>query len=387
MTRAHFLRAVFISRFLVATTSALFCFASFAFGQEPSANDTAGKLPPLAKVDEAALQRIRELRARIVESTKTDTTPAAKDYSAKIPRTGVPYDMVAIDGGEFLMGSPASEPGRSVDEGPQVRVRVKPFWMGKYEVTWDLYEPFMMNPLARNKDGTLKYPEKEEHLDSVDQVSMPTTPYMSMDFGMGKAGYPAICMTHHAANKFCEWLSFQTGHYYRLPTETEWEYACRAGTTTAYSFGDDPAKLADYAVFDPEQIRTGYEKVGTKKPNPWGLYDMHGNVLEWCLDQYSDQTYQRWKAGGEPVESPFVPAVKRYPRVARGGSWYDLAELCRSAARTLSDPAWQQGDAQLPKSLWYLTDAAWLGFRLLRPVEIPSAEEMYFLWNSGGVEQ
>ena len=98
--------------------------------------------------------------------------------------------------------------------------------------------------------------------------------------GMGTDGFPAVCMSQHSASKFCQWLSAQTGHYYRLPTEAEWEYACRAGTTTAHHFGDDPALLDGYAVFDPKYERVGYAKVGTKKPNPWGLYDLHGNVLD-----------------------------------------------------------------------------------------------------------
>jgi len=202
-----------------------------------------------------------------------------------------------------------------------------------------------------------------------------------MSFGMGIDGYPAICMTHHAANKFCEWLSFQTGHFYRLPTEAEWEYACRAGTTGPFSFPE--GEIEDHAVVDPMQIRVGYEKVGTKQPNPWGLYDMHGNVMEWCVDQYFPDAYARWGSG--PLENPFSRPETLHPRVARGGSWWDDPADVRSAAREFSSPDWQTIDPQYPKSLWYLTDAHWLGFRVVRPLEVPSVEEMIFYWNNSAV--
>ena len=133
-----------------------------------------------------------------------------------------------------------------------------------------------------------------------------------MTFGFGHDGYPAICMTQLAAKMYCKWLCAKTGRYYRLPTEAEWEYACRAGTTTAYSFGDDPDDLEDYGwYFDNSDDK--YQKVGTKKPNPWGLYDMHGNVYEWCLDWYGP--YPTGKAN-DPTGPP-----EGKEKVARGGSF------------------------------------------------------------------
>jgi len=346
---------------------------------------SASGLPFPKTIDEAIIriadeerERVAALRERILETTAKLDGASMKDYVSKIPKTGAPYDMVAIRGGEFLMGSPPDEPKRQNDEGPQVRVKVSPFWMARFETSWDQYEPFTLNAVPRNKDGTLVYPEHFKDSDPADLVSAPTIPYTAMDFGMGTTGYPAVCMTHHAANKFCEWLSFQTGHFYRLPTEAEWEYACRAGTTESYSCPTE--KLDQFAAFDPEQVRVRYEKIGAKKPNPWGLFDMHGNVMEWCLDQYRADAYQLWK--GDPVVDPLTRPESRHRRVIRGGSWYDLPEELRSARRFHPDSDWQAQDADITKSLWYLTDAHWLGFRIVRPLSVPSLDEMLYAWNN-----
>jgi len=290
-------------------------------------------------------------------------------YAEQIPGTSVTFEMAPIPGGEFLMGSPEDEPGRTEAEGPQRQVKVDPFWMGVTEVTWDLYRMFMFSELSGEKPG-------EDEV--VDGISRPTAPYVEMSFGMGVEGYPAISMTQHAAQKFTQWLSAKTGRFYRLPTEAEWEYACRAGTTTAYSFGDDPAEMKDYGWYwDISDYK--YAKVGEKKPNPWGLHDMHGNVMEWTLDTYTEKGYDP----GAAAENPWVRATTLYPRTARGGSWNDDPDKLRCAARVGSTPEWKMQDPQLPKSIWYLTDAQGLGLRVVRPVETPSAAEMFEYWNSG----
>ncbi len=208
----------------------------------------------------------RRAHARLTAAKAPEFTA----YKQTIPGTDVSYEMVPIPAGEFVMGTPGSEEGRRQDEGPQRKLKIDAFWMAKYEVTWDEYRLFMF--------------PKDPKDELVDAVSRPTRPYVEMSFGMGINGYPAISMTHHAANKYAQWLSARTGHFYRLPTEAEWEYACRAGTSTPYSFGDDATKLADHAWFAGNS-NGKYQQVGKRKPNPWGLHDMHGNVMEWTIDQ------------------------------------------------------------------------------------------------------
>jgi formylglycine-generating enzyme required for sulfatase activity len=156
------------------------------------------------------------------------------------------------------------------------------------------------------------------------------------------------------------------GKIYRLPTEAEWEYACRAGTKTAYSFGDDPANIGDYAwyVENAEKPRP----VCKKKPNPWGLYDIHGNVAEWCLDHYAANTYKTFAASTPAVGPVVLPDAKEYSYVARGGSWDDDADRLRSAARKASNPEWSVQDPQRPQSIWWHTDATFVGFRIVRPL-------------------
>ena len=340
-----------------------------------------GAAEPSPEVDRGPLPNENLLPVTKQVYTKFDKHEQTfESYEATVPERGS-IVMVPIEGGEFLLGSPESEANRRVDEGPQRKVSVDSFWMSETEVTWALYRAFMENGDPRQKDGTLKTVAPGDPLAKI--VSQPTPPYTPMHFDMGGGDYadeyPAIGMTQHAASKFCEWLSAQTGEYYRLPTAAEWEYAARAGTTTAYFFGDDPADLGDYAWFT-DNSDFEYQPVKQKKPNPWGLYDVHGNVAEWVLDHYTEDGYSEITDG---ANNPWQQATERYPREVRGGHWDQDPEDLRSAARMASDPDWKVQDPQIPKSIWYHTDALWLGFRIVRPVRIPSLEDVHRYWNTG----
>ena len=299
-----------------------------------------------------------------------------KPYAEPITHTDVTIEMVPIPGGTFTMGSPATEPDRGEAEGPQHQVKIDPFWMGKTEITWNQYEIWGENiDIARRKIFGSKATPNDLIADA---ITRPTPPYTDMSFGMGKQKNPAICMTQHAARMYCNWLSAKTGHYYRLPTEAEWEYACRAGTNTAYSFGDDQSQLDDYAWYAGISNES-YHDVGQKKPNPWGLHDMHGSVAEWTLDQYIPDSYkQRTKIVANPLEVP----TQLFPRVVRGGGWDDEPKMLRSAVREGSSEDWKQQDPQIPQSIWYHTDAHGVGFRIVRPLIVPSSEERAAKWDS-----
>ena len=331
-------------------------------GAEWPAGLALNTAPVAGKPDER--ETVNRIHARIVERQKTAQTKPGAKYGITVPNSTISFDMVPIPAGEFAMGAADSDATAAKDEKPQRKVRVDAFWMQAHEVTWDEYRLFMF------QTQTGRTPTKDA---LVDAVAGPTRPYVEMSFGMGINGFPAISMTQHAANKYAEWLSAKTGEFYRLPTEAEWEYACRAGSAA------DPsaAELAKLAWFETNSGGK-YQTVATKQPNAWGLYDMLGNVMEWTLDAYAP-----YPPASGVVANPMVKATQPYPHAVRGGSWNDPASSLRCSARVASDATWKQQDPQLPKSIWYMTDAQWLGFRLVRPVKIPTAEEMYAYWNSG----
>jgi formylglycine-generating enzyme required for sulfatase activity len=297
------------------------------------------------------------------------TDKAFQKYTETMPGSKVSFDMMPIPGGTYMEGSPKSEKDRNQDEGPQTKVEIKPFWMGKCEVTWDEYYVFADStehlPPEGEKGRLIRFKFKDRF---GDEITKPTPPYMDMTFGYGRDGFPAINVSHFAAMEYCRWLSAKTGKDYRLPTEAEWEYACRAGTTTAYFFGDDPSQLGEYAWFS-ENSNEKPHLVGKKKPNPWGLYDMHGNVAEWCIDGYQADAYAKRDPNKVAVQPVNIMVHARFPNVVRGGSWVDEAKTLRSAARVASQRDWIRQDPQSPQSIWYLTDADFVGFRIVRAVQ------------------
>jgi formylglycine-generating enzyme required for sulfatase activity len=317
-----------------------------------------------AAIDPKEMAAVEKIRARIEEQSKK--TPRSGSYTVTIPNTTVSYTMAAVPAGAFTMGS--SGPGAKADEQPAHKVTLDAFWMQAHEVTWDMYLMFMFADQAAETD----------HPDAmVDALSRPTAPFLEMSFGRGNNGFPAISMTQHAANKFAQWLSAKTGEFYRLPTEAEWEYACRAGSTTPLP----AAPLDEYAWYlknspAPPFTSGTYHKIGTRKPNAWGLYDMLGNVMEWTLDQYAPY-------GAAPAVNPWVRSTQPYPNAVRGGSWNDDETRVTCTARVASDLSWKKLDPQLPKSIWYMTNAQWLGFRLVHPAKLPGIEDMYRAWNNG----
>lgn len=282
---------------------------------------------------------------------------AGKPFTAKVPGSEISFTMVPVPEGSFTMGSPENEAGRNTDEGPQKKIAISAFWMGEKEVTHDEFLVFFEDDsFVRNSD--------------VDAVTRPTTQYIDLSWGMGKqGGFPFNSMSQRTALMYCRWLYKKTGTFYRLPTEAEWEYACRAGTATTYFFGNDSSSISEYAWFAGNS-ENKYHKTGSKKPNAWGLYDMLGNVAEWTIDQYSEQ-YLTTAAEKDPATEP----TARYPKTLKGGGFSSGALAMRSAARLKSDPNWNRRDPQVPKSKWWLTDAAAVGFRLVSPVKQPSAAE------------
>lgn len=316
----------------------------------------------------------------IIYEAATEVTEF-KNYTETVPGTSAAINMIAIPGGTFTMGSPESEPFHRADEAPQRRVEVSPFFMGELEVTWDQFWAFYAETMSEGRTPPAKVYANNSRPD-VDAVSGPTPPFGFPDQGWGMGDRPAITMTHYSAETFCQWLSLKTGKKYRLPTEAEWEYAARGGTSTPYFFegspsdytnegfwngifGADTTAINGYAIYVNNSNNRSQDPVKVK-PNPFGLKNMVGNVMEYCSDWYAEDAYAQLQDG---VKDPKGPESGT-ERVVRGGAYTSDAADLRSASRghTLHDD-WLRTDPQNPKSIWWYSDIKGIGFRVV--CEIP----------------
>ncbi|MBN1109119.1 MAG: SUMF1/EgtB/PvdO family nonheme iron enzyme [Bacteroidales bacterium] len=310
--------------------------------------------------------------------TEATEVRSFESYTEKIPDSPVSFRMIAIPGGSFRMGSPVDEPFRKADEGPLREVEISPFFMAEIEVTWDEYLTFYAQTAAEGRttdtEGlrTQKSPE-------TDAISGATPPYGQPDQGWGLGTRPAISFTYHAAETYCKWLSMVTGKTYRLPTEAEWEYACRGGTSTPYFFAGDPEKFQktgfkarisknDTAVINSYVIYRENSPARTQPPdlvraNPFGLKNMLGNVAEFCSDWYQSDAYSQYPEG--TLRNPAGPETGE-EHVIRGGSFLDMAGQVRSASRSYTrTEEWLKTDPQIPKSIWWYSDCFHTGFRVV----------------------
>jgi formylglycine-generating enzyme len=311
-------------------------------------------------------------------------------YTQRIPGTDVEFVMVPVPGGTFLFGASDSDPEKKDDELPQVEVQVSPMWVGKNEVRWAEYKEYMkLYSIFKEFEGEGVRPVSDDNM--ADAITAPTElyePTHTFEFGE-EPEQAAVTMTQYAAQQYTKWLSLLTGQQFRLPTEAEWEYACRAGTTTAYHWGDDPERIEEFAWYEGN-AGEGQKPVGTKAPNAFGLHDMHGNVAEWTVNQYTEDGYV-WLAK-LAAEKGMVKAIEAVvwptessPCVVRGGSWEMEPEELRSSARLGSDDeAWKDSDPNFPRSPWWFTDdpARGVGFRLFRSYERLDKDTISKFWEA-----
>jgi formylglycine-generating enzyme required for sulfatase activity len=268
-----------------------------------------------------------------------------------------------------------------------VEIELPPFWIGKYEVTWSEYRIFIDLCGIFEKFEDLEIRQVTED-NQVDAISAPSKLYdSSFTFSSGEdPRQPAVSMSQYAAKQYTKWLSLLTQQFFRLPSEAEWEYACRAGSTTAYCFGDSEDQLGDYAWFY-ENSDDKTQPVGLKKPNAWGIHDMHGNASEWVLDAFDPEWYEQLAQQDVPVTAGNAVdwPTKLFPRVLRGGSWYLDPVDCRSAARRPSDDDQLRTlDPNVPKSPWWFAsdDSQDIGMRIIRPLNPPADEERGRYWDA-----
>ncbi len=249
-------------------------------------------------------------------SAPQDQTPPKLDaFIETLPNSLAKIQMTPVPGGKVTIG------GKSVD--------VKPFYMARAETTWDAYDVFLASGPA-----SVAYDQSEFALDA---IARPSKSYILPDLGWGHKGYPAINLSFTSVEMFCRWLSSVTKKKYRVPTEAEWELACRGGETGPWKI--DKATLEKVAWYE-DNSDAGTKPVGRKAPNKYGLYDILGNVGEWATDME-----------GKPVLC--------------GGTFMDGIAKQNPKTRQRWSPEWQATDPQMPKSRWWLSDGSFVGFRLV----------------------
>ncbi len=303
-----------------------------------------------------------------------------------IPGTSAEIRMVPVEGGQFEIGSPKKEPGRRENEGPVRTVDVSSFFMAEIEITWDVYMEFFRETQSEGRSDGGAFTRSLDEIDSPDAITGPTPPWANPDQGWGFGERPAITMSYYAAETFCRWLSLKTGKNYRLPTEAEWEYAARGGTSTPYFFEGNPKKYtkerlwnrvfgADTTTINSYIIYEANSGLKTQPPdsvksNPFGLKNMMGNVWEFCSDYYAEDAYADYPEG-QVIKDPRGPATGE-ERVIRGGAFKDDAYNVRSAVRDQTQSErWLVTDPQIPKSIWWYSDRYDVGFRVVMdwPIE------------------
>jgi len=315
----------------------------------------------LLAISVLACQSPKDVEGKDSDQKKTYTETITSKNGEEIS-----FNMVLVPGGTFDMGSPEDESDRKEDEGPQHKVRISSFYLCTTETTLELFMAYYQETMTAKKDFfEQEKEESEQSKKDVDAITGPTPVYGDLTMGYSKK-HPAMGMTWYNATNFCKWLSQRTGRKYRLPTEAEWEYACRVGTTNAFGCTDSQKQLADFASYtDNSDDETS--EVARKKPNSWGLYDMQGNVREWVFDFYSPDAYKD-AAKKSPAVNPRGPASGKV-HVARGGDYSSSIEELRCAARAFEEEWWRSGDPQIPKSKWWLPEMDIIGFRIAGSIE------------------
>lgn len=288
-------------------------------------------------------------------------------YEQTINNKNIIIKLLPIPAGKYLMGSPLTEKGRDMDEGPQTMINIDQFWMSANEITHDQFMAFRFEEKDLSQ-SSVKDPK-------LDAISRPTAQYIDLTWGMGKeGGFPANSMQPFTALAYCKWLWKKTGIFYRLPTEAEWEYAANAGKKAIFGEGINLQNIKNYAWYNVNS-KLKYHEVGKKFPNKWGLHDMLGNVAEWTMNMYDVDYFQKLK--DNPSGNFYMKRENfRSYHTAKGGGFKSNLTQLRIADRQPQNQSWNKRDPQIPKSKWWLTDGESVGFRIVRPILQPTNDEI-----------